>query len=433
MTVLRFPRRATRPATRDAERSAAVLWVLAGNFVASIGTGLVLPLLVVYLHDIRGFSTEVAGLVVASSAIVGLVAAPIAGNLIDRFGPIVSTALGLAVEGAGIVLWAEVTEMWEAFVVAGLLPAVRALIFPGISTTLARLVPEDRRQRVFAIQFMLLNLGVGLGGLLSGAVADRERPETFEWLYRAAGIAPFVFGASFLLVLRGVGRLRAADVAAEHAGREGSFLDVLRDPRARLFLLTSVVLMACGYGQVEVGLAIWTIQYAGHDVRVVAWEFVANTLTIVLGQLFVLRLIDGRSRTRTFAMVGVLWAAAWALFGSAALVPGTMTAIVLLILGMSVFALGETAWTPVAPSLVNDIAPEHLRGRYNALAGMSWGAGTALGAAATGQLLGAGGAWAVAWIAGIVVGPLLASLLALRLGRTLTARQDGRWAEVAAG
>jgi MFS family permease len=417
--------------TREADRSAAVAWVLAGNLVASIGTGLVLPLLVVYLHDIRGFSTRIAGLVVASSAVAGLAAAPLAGRLIDRFGPVVSSAVGLAVEGIGIALWAEVTEVWHAFVVAALLPVVRALIFPGLSTTLARLVPEERRQRVFAFQFMLLNLGIGIGGMLSAAFADRERPETFEWMYRVSGAAPFVFGAAFLVVLRRVGRLRAVDLAAEHAGREGSFADVLRDHKARLFLLTSVVLMTFGYGQVEVGLATWTIHYAGHDVRLVAWEFVANTLTIVVGQLFVLRLIDGRSRTRTFALVGVVWAGAWVLFAAAGLVPGTTPAVVLLILGATVFAVGETAWTPVAPSLINDIAPEHIRGRYNALASMSWGAGTALGAALTGQLLGAGGAWAVVWVGCVVLGPLVASLLALRLGRELTARQDGRFADAA--
>jgi len=28
---------------------------------------------------------------------------------------------------------------------------------------------------------------------------------------------------------------------------------------------------------------------------------------------------------------------------------------------------------PVGSALVNDIAPEHLRGRYNAAAGLSWG------------------------------------------------------------
>lgn len=408
------------------------MWVLAGNFVAAIGTGLVLPLLVVYLHDVRGFATETAGFIIASSAIAGLLAAPLAGRIIDRVGPVVSAAAGLGLEGIGIALWADVTQVWQAFLVAGLLPVVRAVIFPALGTTVARLVPEERRQRVFALQFMLLNLGIGLGGLVAGYVADRERPETFERLYRISGMAPFLFAGAFLVVLRHAGRLRAVDVAAEHAGREGSFADVLRDRKARLFLLMSLVLMTFGYGQVEIGLAAWTTQYAGHDVRVVAWEFAANTLTIVVGQLVVLRLIEGRSRTRMFALVGVTWAAAWALFGSAGLVPGTPAAVVLLVLATTVFGIGETAWSPVAPSFVNDIAPEHIRGRYNATASMSWGAGAAIGSTLTGLLLGAGGGWAGVWVASLVLGPLGASLVALRLRRELTPKEDGRFAEASA-
>jgi len=31
---------------------------------------------------------------------------------------------------------------------------------------------------------------------------------------------------------------------------------------------------------------------------------------------------------------------------------------------MVIFALGETMLSPVGPALVNEIAPEHLRGRY---------------------------------------------------------------------
>jgi hypothetical protein len=39
----------------------------------------------------------------------------------------------------------------------------------------------------------------------------------------------------------------------------------------------------------------------------------------------------------------------------------------------ALFALGETVLSPISPALVNALATDELRGRYNALASMVWG------------------------------------------------------------
>ena len=94
--------------------------------------------------------------------------------------------------------------------------------------------------------------------------------------------------------------------------------------------------------------------------------FAANTLVIVVLQLVVLPRIEGRRRTRVVAAMGVVWAFAWLALGLSGLVPGTLGAAVLVAACASVFALGETLLQPTIPALVNDLAPDHLRGRYNA-------------------------------------------------------------------
>ncbi len=57
----------------------------------------------------------------------------------------------------------------------------------------------------------------------------------------------------------------------------------------------------------------------------------------------------------------------WLLLGSSGWVPGTPGATMLVAACASVFALGETLLQPTIPALVNDLAPDHLRGRYNAV------------------------------------------------------------------
>jgi MFS family permease len=63
------------------------LWVVeAGIFLNMLGYGAVLPFEIIYLHEARGFSLGVAGLVVGLVTGVAILSAPIAGALIDSVG-----------------------------------------------------------------------------------------------------------------------------------------------------------------------------------------------------------------------------------------------------------------------------------------------------------------------------------------------------------
>ena len=45
---------------------------------------------------------------------------------------------------------------------------------------------------------------------------------------------------------------------------------------------------------------------SGVETRVVAWGLAANTFVIVVAQLFVIRWLDGRSRSRALGLVGLI-------------------------------------------------------------------------------------------------------------------------------
>jgi MFS family permease len=155
----------------------------------------------------------------------------------------------------------------------------------------------------------------------------------------------------------------------------------------------------------------------------VAIAFTVNTATIVLVQLVSLRVIAGRSRSRLLAVVATLWALSWLVLGASGALPPTL-AIVAICLSTAVFGLGETLSAPIIPSLVNDLAPAHLRGRYNAVQSLTWGISGALGPAIAGLMLGAG--LTAAWLALVVTGLLVAGVMALRMRARLTPALDGR-------
>src|SRR3977135_1028820 len=82
------------------------VWLLQlGGVMNSFGNGVVLPFLVIYLHDVRGFGLGVAGLVIAVSAAMQLTAGLLAGPLVDRLGARPVLAGGLVMQAVGFGLF----------------------------------------------------------------------------------------------------------------------------------------------------------------------------------------------------------------------------------------------------------------------------------------------------------------------------------------
>src|SRR5436190_13467575 len=149
----------------------------------SFGNGLALPFLVIYLHDVRGFSLGTSGLVVAVSAFGQLVAGIFAGPVIDRFGARRTLACGLVLQAVGFGLLPLVREPWQAFVLVAIEGAGSAGFWPSQSTLISRLTPPARRHAAFAQQRVTMNLGIGLGGLAGGLIASVAQPSSFTFLF----------------------------------------------------------------------------------------------------------------------------------------------------------------------------------------------------------------------------------------------------------
>ena len=259
-----FVRRARFDPAPTPPLSASARRLLAATFVASLGNGLVLPFLVVYLSQVRGMSTAIGGLVIAWSALLGLLLTPLGGWLIDRVGPrpVLLAALGFeALASAG---WAFVHAPWQAFAVASVLALGGAGVWAAASTFLSRSVAEEQRQRAFGLNFLLLNLGIAVGGLVAGLVIDVARPTTFEALYVADG-AFVLLGLVVIASMRGLGGPVPRSAEEEHRG--GGYREVLRDRALMRLVAVAVVLLTCGYGALEVGFPVFATTQAGLSVR----------------------------------------------------------------------------------------------------------------------------------------------------------------------
>ena len=211
-------------------------------------------------------------------------------------------------------------------------------------------------------------------------------------------------------------------VHEDPATREEGWREVVKDRRLVYFVLASLVMMIGGYGSQEAGFSLFVVNNLHLSVHVIGVIFFFNTSTIVGTQLFILNHIQGRSRTRVMAVAGLLWTCFWLILYVSLHLPAVV-AVISLCAAMAIFAVGETMMSPIGPALVNELAPEHLRGRYNAASGMTYGLAGTLAPAITAFFFSEN--WGNYWPLFIGGASLCGAFLMLRLRRQLNAREDG--------
>jgi len=379
-----------------------------GGLLNAFGNGLVFPFLFIYLDSVRDMTPAMAGLIVGTNSALSLFSGPVWGALIDRIGPrrTLSMCLILLAVGFGSYTW--VYEPWQGFLAATVAGIGNGGFWPSQSTLVAGLTPQARRHAAFAMQRVVMNLGIGLGAVAGGLIASTSNPTTFTILF-LGDAATYL---AFMLVLR----LVPAVPPAAHGEEEvGTYRDVLANRVFMAVVGLNVLFIAAGIAQFEV-LPAYMKGEAGVSELGVSIVFLCNTVLIVLIQLPIARLQEGKRRMWALFGVGVVWAASW---GSVPIVGEMATGVAataLFALCVMGVAIGECLHGAVQSPLTVDLAEERMLGRYMSVSALSWSVGFAAGPAIGGFLLGvspplvwvaAAGACLVAGAAALALEPRL--------------------------
>jgi MFS family permease len=360
-------------------RSVTTLQV--GGLVNAFGNGVILPFLFIYLHNVRGIALGPVGLIVATNAVASLVAGPLFGSMIDRVGGRRTLAVALAILTVGYAAYPLVHEAWQGFVVAAITGVGIGGFWPSQSTLIASLTPAAQRPAAFAMQRVVMNLGIGLGALAGGLIATSDSPGSFSVLFLLNAATFLVYAVVMLALVPAP----SPEGGAHARGSSGSYREVLRHRPFVWVIGLNALFIFTGFSGFEL-LPVYAKNEAAVTETQIGIVFFLNTVVIVLAQLPIARFAQGRRRMPMLALLGLTWAAAWALVplaGSEA--AGTATAI--LAAAMIVFAVGECLHGAVQAPLVADLAEPRLLGRYMALSALSWQVGFALGPAIGGYVL----------------------------------------------
>ncbi|WP_329388368.1 MFS transporter [Streptomyces sp. NBC_01716] len=363
------------------------VWVLLGaSGVNSLGTGLVYPLLIVYLTRVQEFSVSVATGAVSLTSLGAFVCGPVAGWASDRFGRTRTVFGAMLVSAAGMVVYAVATTVWQTMLAA-------LIVGLGIGANsvwyalLAEAVTEKDRPTVFALNFTMMNLAVGVGGLIASLATAGGQPWVFHLLFLTNAASFVVVG---VVVLRGYRQSPApAPAPGEEPGTTASvsYRALLADRRIlAIFGVTCLFYMA-GYSQLESGFSAVLVETRGMGPRELAILFAVNTTVVVVAQLFLLPVFRSFPPKRALGVVAVSWASCWGLILLVVAMSDFTTAVLVSCVAIAVFAVGECFFSVAMPTVVNAVATDGNRGRINGIYGAATSAGFVLGPLLAGGLL----------------------------------------------
>lgn len=374
-------------------------YLVAGTFVNRIGF-VVEPFLALYLSGPRRLTPATVGVVLACFGAGSFVSQIVGGYLADRVGRRATLVIGMAGTAASFVILASVRNLVLIAVAAALSGLLIDVYRPALSAAVADLVPAHARARAYALIYWAVNLGVAVAGILGGLLADRS-----YWLLFLADAATCLGFAA--IIARAVPETRPASPS----GDSGGYRDVLRDGVA-MGLFVSILLSSVVYMQQLVTLPL-AVRASGLSAGAYGLIYAMNPVAVIVAQPLVLRLIDRLRVVPTVAASSLILGVGFGLTAFARSVPAFAATVV-------VWTIGEIGFNAVVPALIASIAPAHLRGRYNGLVGMAFGASSLLGPLAGTWLFGVGPG--LLWLA-CLVSCALSAAVTLALGPAIARRR----------
>ncbi len=372
------------------------LWILyAGTFINRFG-GFVGVFLVLYMTS-RGYTSIQAGIAVSSYGIGSIVSSLLGGYCADLLGRRNTILLSMFSSATAMLLLSQASTLPLIVLLTGLAGLTTELYRPASSALVTDLVPAEGRVTAFASYRFAINLGTGVGPVVAGLLASRS----FLLIFVGDALTSICFG---LLALFGLptdsGRY------AIHGQEQGSFLKALRADHRFLFFLLASLGITFVYFQCISTFPL-QIHVLGLSNALYGILISLNGLVIILLEL-PLSTLTKRFPARPVIALG------WLLTGLGFGLNALAHTIPLLALTVVIWTFGEMIESPVSSAYIANIAPAHLRGRYQGLWGLVWSSGLILG-----PLLGAAlfswnpqGLWLICAILGVA-----AALLLIATGR----------------
>lgn len=348
--------------------------LLGASLVLTLARAITLPYLVIYLSGHFGLSVADIGLAIGSTLIIGSLLSLYGGFLVDRMSSYQLILICCGVFSGGFLGAYLAPVLWLFYLCLVLINLAYAVIDVAVKSGFGSLLPVDRRSEAFSIKYTLTNIGYALGPFLGAGVAALDMSLPF---LLSAGLG---VGFSLVYFVWGDRRLASAGTGLQPTPFLAVGRLLLRDYRLVCFTLGGL-LSAVVFGQFTAYLSQYLVVTTTPQeaYRIISTVVATNALMVISLQYSIGKRISHRHLNLWLA--GGLGMFILGLAGFA-----LSTTLLLWVLSMAIFTVGEIIVFPAEYMFIDNIAPSHLRGMYYAAQNLS-NVGAALGPLLCGMVL----------------------------------------------
>lgn len=364
---------------------------MGGYAVSVFGTGFVYPLTAIYLDSVVGAATSEISLYFFLTGVCSFAIAPLSGMLSDRIGCESVGMGGIAFQALGSQLIA-ISSNFIVAVIGGMILGIGNGAFYGSQTSLLfRLFGKERLSKVFAIQYIVMNVAVAASGVAGGFVASTFGSAGFRTCYLFNSFSFIVYGT---VLLHDLGRPQTEKREAKRDGESGeagtNVLVILRGVICTSFFkrvmlplaIIQFIFAGFGFSQMDSVMPLVFVKYGSFDVGVAGLFLSSNCIAVVFFQARAEKYVEQFGKKNALALAAAIWCFA-SIFAVLAVIvfPNSLIGVLLICLYSIVFGVGETFVSPSVQPMIAECAPEGCLGFCSATVNTMYSLGTTIGPA----------------------------------------------------
>ncbi len=342
------------------------LWVIYTATLINRSGTMVLPFLALYLTTQLHEDAATAGLILTFYGLGALVTAPFIGKLSDKIGSLTVMKISLFFSGVLLIFYPFITGFPLLLAVTLVWSIINEAFRPAVMSLISYIAPADKRRTAFAMNRLVINLGMSIGPVAAGFLAQLNFSIIF-YVDAATAIAAALF-LSFYPIRHKIDKEEIEREVEKLQSHKGI---VLKDIRFLFFLLaitpaTMVIFQHLGV------LPLYLVKDLHFQTSTFGMLTAVNTVLIIFVEVPLNTAMNNWSEKKSLALGALLIGVG---FGATAFV----SSVIPLIITIIIWTFGEMILFPASSSFAAEISPPNRRGEYMGYFQMSFSLAFTLG------------------------------------------------------